>query len=81
MGKPFAQELQKISDSYKWALNVKLDVTSEYLSKIQSSPSFVVGSGGSLSACYFLAMLLQKTGYISKATTPLDLYYAKETIA
>jgi hydroxymethylpyrimidine pyrophosphatase-like HAD family hydrolase len=80
MGKPFAQELQKISDTYKWALKADLNVSNEYLSRIQCSSTFVVGSGGSLSACYFLSMLQQKAGYISKAITPLDLYYAKETI-
>lgn len=80
MGRPFAQELEKIPDTYSWALNVELNISSEYLNKIQSAPSFVIGSGGSLSACYFLAMLLQKNGYISKAATPLDLYYAKEII-
>lgn len=80
MGKPFAQELQKISETYKWALTTDLNISEEYMSKIQSAPSFVVGSGGSLSACYFLSMLQQKKGYISKAITPLDLYYAKESI-
>lgn len=80
MGKPFAKELDKISETYSWALNTELNVSNEYLNKIQSNHSYIVGSGGSLSACYFLSMILQKAGYFSKAITPLDLFYAKESI-
>lgn len=80
MGKPFAKELEKIKDTCHWASQAELKISKDYLDKIQSSCSLIVGSGGSLSACYFLAMLRQQAGYISKAITPLDLFSAKETI-
>jgi fructoselysine-6-P-deglycase FrlB-like protein len=42
-----------------------------------SKPLLVVGSGGSLSACYFIASIYQNLGNIAKAITPLDLYYTR----
>jgi hypothetical protein len=51
MGKPFNQELKKLETTYKWALSLpigNIDSIKNYLSK---KPLFVVGSGGSLSAC------------------------------
>jgi fructoselysine-6-P-deglycase FrlB-like protein len=41
---------------------------------------FIVGSGGSLSACHFAAILYQKNGLMAKAITPLELHYSKDAI-
>ena len=43
-------------------------------------PVYIVGSGGSFSACAYAADLLTAEGIFAKAITPLELFYAKATI-
>lgn len=77
MGKPFIKELQRIPDTIDWAFNQPTIDLTEFLFTNPEVPLFVIGSGGSLSACYFAAYLYQKLGTIAKAITPLDLYYSR----
>ena len=82
MGKPFNSELGKLADTIKWA--EKQDVTS--LSKFlfaenKQTPLVCVGSGGSLSACHYAAMLYkQRNGVLAVAMTPLQLMYSGREI-
>lgn len=78
MGKPFSQELTKLNDTFKWAL--KVPIQNEFLDEILRSPLFVVGSGGSTSACVFLTLLQLNNGYLSTTFTPLDFQYAKNAV-
>lgn len=80
MGKPFKQEIELLSDTIKWAKNQQIEILSDFLLNQSRYPLFIVGSGGSLSACYFAASLFQKFGLMAKAITPLELYYSKEAI-
>ena len=77
MGKPFKKEIEESYTTINWAL--EQDVESLYLRIFRdtSKPLFIVGSGGSLSACHFAASIYQNLGNIAKAITPLDLYYSR----
>ncbi len=79
MGKPFKTELSKLEDTYKWALCVELkSLDNAVFSK--TDPFFIVGSGGSFSACSYVAYLLQQRGIFAKAITPLELVYSAPLI-
>lgn len=80
MGKPFLSELNIINQTFEWAKNVELDFTEEYLQDMLANPTYVVGSGGSSSACFFYSILLHKNGGFCKAITPLELYYNSSSI-
>lgn len=79
MGKPFANELVLIKNTIKWGNSLDVEKLSDFFSKIKS-PIYLVGSGGSLSACHFAVALLNKKGKFAKAITPLELFHLKETI-
>tara|TARA_R110002072_G_scaffold287464_4_gene453134 strand:- start:7079 stop:8980 length:1902 start_codon:yes stop_codon:yes gene_type:complete len=79
MGKPFKSELLNLKDTYKWAMNLEIDLLKNAFSNFDS-PIYFVGSGGSLSACYFGVTLAEQKGIFAKAITPLELYNVKNTI-
>lgn len=79
MGKPFSQELELLRNTFSWALDQDVEILRN-LKKDINSPVLVVGSGGSLSACYVATYLLQQLGIIAKAITPLELYSSKGII-
>ncbi|MBS1668950.1 MAG: HAD hydrolase family protein [Bacteroidetes bacterium] len=81
MGKPFEKELQKINDTFNWASKVAFPINENEIYNFKKEPALFVGSGGSLSACYFGVWLHQKLGFISKALTPLELLQSKTLIA
>jgi len=80
MGKPFAQELSTIPATFEWAIKQNIEKFKERIDNGLSRPLLAVGSGGSLSACHYAALLYQKHGTIAKAITPLELNYSKEII-
>jgi len=80
MGKPFKKELSEITNTYKWAAEVELQLDEKKTNELVSSPALAVGSGGSLSACSYLSLLHQSYGNICKAVTPLELYYSKNIL-
>lgn len=79
MGKPFTRELQILPNTIYWASKLDIEKLSEIISKY-NNPVYVVGSGGSYSACVYAADLLTSKGIFAKAITPLELFYAKHTI-
>ena len=79
MGKPFKSELLNLKSTYEWATNLNLDSLKNTISSL-NTPIYFVGSGGSLSACYFGVGLAEKQGQFSKAITPLELYSLRNTI-
>lgn len=79
MGKPFKKELEKITEIYKWAGEQQEIDLFDFL-KESGKPTLIVGSGGSLSACYYLASLLINQGVYAKAITPLEVYYSKNIL-
>ena len=80
MGKPFKKEIEKIYETFNWAINLDTKKISEVVFEDTDKPLYIVGSGGSLSACYYGALLYQINGSMSKAVTPLDLFYLKESL-
>lgn len=80
MGKPFKKELQSIEEVYKWASSLEITELIMLVEKSANDPLLVIGSGGSLSACYFVTKLHQSRGQIAKAVTPLELFYSKNII-
>jgi len=79
MGKPFERELEKLPRTISWAKELDLGILPEIIAKYHH-PVYIVGSGGSFSACVFAADLLISRGIFAKAITPLELFYAKSTI-
>lgn len=80
MGKPFEKELEKNLATLEWAQLQDITNLSSYIFANRHHPLFIVGSGGSLSACYYAAYLYQKCGSVAKAVTPLELYNSRETL-
>lgn len=79
MGKPFSKELEKISNTVKWSFEQATDSLRKAILD-DKKPLVIIGSGGSLSACHFLALLYQQYGTIAKAITPLDLHYSQQIL-
>lgn len=80
MGRPFHSELEKINDTFQWAINQSVEPIVGEILDHKKKPLFIVGSGGSLSACHYLAGLYQAHGMMAKAITPLELFYSKSAI-
>lgn len=80
MGKPFAKELEKVISTLEWGFNQDIEKFKNDVLQNKNKPLFVVGSGGSLSACNYAALLYQQHGVMAKAVTPLDLYNSKHTL-
>lgn len=76
MGKPFKHEIQSAIQTIAWTLTQDLRDMAADLFRHRDVPVFIVGSGGSLSACYMAAYLYQSLGVVAKAITPFDLFYA-----
>ena len=79
MGRPFGHELAKIPATIKWANELDISKLHELISKYHH-PVYVVGSGGSYSACVYAADLLTSKGVFAKAVTPLELFYSRPSI-
>ncbi|MBS1773933.1 MAG: hypothetical protein JST82_13830 [Bacteroidetes bacterium] len=81
MGKPFAQELNKLPEIAEYVLGLDISELKDTVKKYASKPLFAVGSGGSLSACYFAELLHQEAGFAGKAVTPLETIYLSKAIS
>lgn len=80
MGKPFEKELEKLDATLHWGQLQNIDDLLDNIVLNCEYPLFVVGSGGSLSACNYLAMQYQTRGIMAKAITPLELFYSGSAI-
>ncbi|OYX94353.1 MAG: hypothetical protein B7Y76_10750, partial [Sphingobacteriia bacterium 35-40-5] len=80
MGKPFKKELEKVRDTLDWALDQPADEVHDEILHNSKKPLFVVGSGGSLSACSYAVQLYQQHGTMAKSVTPLELFYSRSTL-
>ena len=78
MGKPFKGELNKLSETIRWAERQDVTRLARFLfSEDKQIPLVCIGSGGSLSACHYAAQLYQqRNGVLAQAMTPLQLMYA-----
>ena len=74
MGRPYSLELSELAQTYEWAANCSIQELAEAIQGLRDCPFFSIGSGGSLTAASFWAMVQEKwTGMPSKHGTPLDL--------
>jgi len=80
MGKPYSDELKKLNDTYKWASDVKIDNLEDLNYLLCTKPLYIIGSGGSSSACALLTLHHQEHGLIASDITPLELQYSKKSI-
>jgi hydroxymethylpyrimidine pyrophosphatase-like HAD family hydrolase/fructoselysine-6-P-deglycase FrlB-like protein len=75
MGKPYANELQRLSETYTWALEVPIEPLATAISASASLPLLTVGSGGSFTAAHLACTLHQRfSGIIARPLTPLELF-------
>lgn len=73
MGKPYANELKQLEDTYEWSLNIDIRALAHSVKASGNQPLIAVGSGGSFSAADFACSLHQKfTGVLSKSITPME---------
>lgn len=79
MGKPFSNELSLLPETIEWAAALDVADLRKSFSKY-SHPVYVVGSGGSFSACVYAANLFTTRGIFAKAITPLELFYVRPTL-
>lgn len=82
MGKPFKEELKKLSNTIRWAEQQDVTRLARFLFiENKQIPLVCIGSGGSLSACHYAAQLYQqRNGVLAQAMTPLQLIYAGRNI-
>lgn len=78
MGKPFKEELKKLSETIRWAEQQDVTRLAQFLfAENKQIPLVCIGSGGSLSACHYVVQLYQqRNGVLAQAMTPLQLMYA-----
>ena len=73
MGKPFHHEIQRLSETYQWALRQDLFPIIDSLRPLWGYPLLAIGSGGSLSAAHLAATLHEnRTRNLSSVCTPLE---------
>lgn len=73
MGKPFATELSRLSETYSWALEAPIESLVSAVSASATLPLVGVGSGGSFSAAHLACYLHQQhAGIVSRPITPLE---------
>lgn len=74
MGKPYQSELEQIPNTIQWALRQNVDrLRHTLLRELGTRNLIAVGSGGSLVAATFAALLHEAaTGRLARASTPLE---------
>ena len=74
MGRPYETELSELPETYAWASRCSVTELADAIRASGESPLFAVGSGGSLTAAAFWAMMHEfQTGRLSKYGSPLEL--------
>lgn len=81
MGKPFKTELKQIPNTYNWAQEQDIRALSDWFQRHKNIPIYFVGSGGSLSACYYAVSLAHEIGITATAVTPLELYHSRKALS
>ncbi|MDV2480854.1 hypothetical protein F8E02_02300 [Methanoculleus sp. Wushi-C6] len=76
MGKPFASEIARLSDTYKWALAQPISEVTSFIEDAIDTSLIAVGSGGSSTVANLGVLLHEQIGMLSKAVTPLEVLYS-----
>lgn len=80
MGKPFNRELEKITDTIKWAEEQDVTALRSFFSVNAGNPLICIGSGGSFSAASYATMLYKQMCGLSVSMTPLAFDTSSEAI-
>lgn len=75
MGKPYMEELKQLPAVHDWALDVDVSGLAKFVNASALLPLSAVGSGGSLTAAAFAAMLHRWTGQPARHVTPQMLVW------
>lgn len=75
MGKPYQEELAQLGEVHDWAAGVDTYVLESFVDRAKSMPLYAVGSGGSLTAAAFAAMLHRWTTNVARYVTPQMLFW------
>ncbi len=74
MGKPYAAELERLRETYSWALACDISSLRSAVSASKTLPLVAIGSGGSLTSAHILSSLHQKIAQkLSTVSTPLEI--------
>ncbi|MHB1210620.1 MAG: sucrose-6-phosphate hydrolase, partial [Acidimicrobiales bacterium] len=77
MGRPYANELRALSDTFRWSASRPIEPLIDAISSSRHLPLAAIGSGGSLSAAEFsVDWHMYATGQLARALTPLDVVSA-----
>jgi hydroxymethylpyrimidine pyrophosphatase-like HAD family hydrolase len=73
MGRPYAEELALLAATYSYACSAEVGQLADAVNNLRSRPLLVVGSGGSTSACHFVARLHEAHARLpARVLTPLE---------
>lgn len=75
MGKPYQKELEQLPDTHAWAMKQKPYGLARFIDAAKFMPMYAVGSGGSLTAAAFAAMLHRWTAHPARYLTPQVLVW------
>ncbi len=74
MGKPYAEELASLRDTYEWATSCEISGLRKAIETACARSLIVVGSGGSLTTAHILSGLhMRHAGRLSSVMTPLEI--------
>ena len=76
----FTREMNKLQSTYTWCLSADIELLVSFLDKYKDYPLVAVGSGGSLTAACYCALLHQQTGVIAKDLTPLAFANSRQIL-
>jgi len=76
MGRPYARELAALADTVQWAASVDVGAIQEFVAHTRGTPLLAVGSGGSMAAAHFAALLHRHyAAATSRHATPLEILF------
>lgn len=82
MGRPYAKELLALGDTLAWAVHEDVGVLQSFVNAAQGCPLLAVGSGGSVAAAHYAALLHRhQMRCPSRHATPLELLLDEPGIA
>jgi hypothetical protein len=81
LGRPYAEEVSRLTGTYGWALSVPVDALTIAVRAAGSNPLVAVGSGGSYTTAQFAAAAhRQFTAGFASAMTPLEAVSTPQTL-
>lgn len=82
MGKPYSQELDGFAKTYSWAERQNVEHLRHFLNRWSGDHAVVVGSGGSYSAAYVVALFREIAHHSpTTAATPLEFFSLIERLS